>query len=82
VTALTQTMWTALAALKKDGPRAAYPGLRLNTLDALVQRGLAKPHKRGVGAFFTPRTSIEYKVSENGVKALIAHYGPDSDIHK
>ena len=79
---MSQTMWTTLAALKKDGPRSAYPGLRLNTLDALVQRGLAKPHKRGVGAFFTPRTSIEYQVSERGAKALNAHYGPGNDIHK
>ncbi|HVZ60647.1 MAG TPA: hypothetical protein VG892_07660 [Terriglobales bacterium] len=82
MTAITQTMWAALAALKKDGPRAAYPGLRLNTLDALVRRGLAKPYKRGVGAFFSPRISIMFKVSERGVAALNAHYGPDNDIHK
>ena len=74
--AMTQTMWTALKALKEESPRGAYPGLRLSTLDALVERGVAAPARRGVGAFFTPRISIQYKITANGLKALTAHFGP------
>jgi hypothetical protein len=73
---MSKAMWDALKALKAESPRAAYPGLRLSTLDALVARGVAAPAKRGVGAFFTPRTSIEYKITPNGMKALTAHFGP------
>lgn len=79
---MSQTMWTHLAALKRDGKRAAYPGLRLNTLDALVARGLALPADRGLGAFSSPQTSIKYKISPNGLKALDAHFGPDNEIHR
>ena len=67
---LSERQLNALTALAKRGPGSSY-GLRLNigTLKSLVARGLAAK-KSEVGAFFSPRTAIEWRITDAGRAAL------------
>lgn len=54
-----------LKALDRDGPRSAYPGLRLGTLYALRNRGLVES-KSGPGSMAFPQVSIEWSITGAG----------------
>lgn len=60
---MSKTQMKALAAMSETEWRCAYT-LRCSmaTLASLVKRGLAEKRGEGnVGAFFTPRTTIEWR---------------------
>jgi hypothetical protein len=70
MTKITPTMTHHLVALS-GGPRPAYPGLSLRTLDALYMRGLIKRDYR-VGNMAFPHTSIFWSLTDAGHEALTA----------
>ncbi len=67
---LTEAQIKHLRALKDSGRRSAYPRLHFNTLKALTDRWLVKADYGTLGAFFEPRTSIMFEITEAGRLAL------------
>jgi hypothetical protein len=65
---LTPQMVRHLHALEA-GPRGAYPGLSLRTLDALYMRGLVT-RAGGVGQISFPHTAIKWSLNSEGRAAL------------
>lgn len=55
----------ALAA----GERGAYPGLHVGVLSSLERKGMVVA-KRGLGSIAFPHTSIRWRITDAGRKAL------------
>lgn len=66
---LTNSQTKALIKLRDHGPRGAYPGILMGTLNALSLRGLVKA-KYGPGSAFAPHTCIEWSITAKGRAAL------------
>ena len=71
MTKLTNRQAEALIKLRDGGPRCAYPGLHLGTLNALSLRGLVSA-QYGVGSIAMPHTSIKWTITDAGRTALQA----------
>lgn len=69
MTKLTARQIHALAMLKDQGPRSAYPGLHIGTLNALSLRKLVDA-KYGIGSMAFPHTSIVWSITDAGLAAL------------
>lgn len=66
---LTNRQVEALIKLRDYGPRSAYPGLHMGTLNTLGYRGLVTS-KGGLGAMAMPHTSIQWTITPAGRLAL------------
>lgn len=66
---LTNRQSEALIKLRDHGPRSAYPGLYINTLNALSLRGLVSA-QYGVGSIAMPHNSIKWSITAAGRAAL------------
>ena len=70
---ISRKMVLTLEKLKEDGPRAAYPGLSLATLNALYKLGLCQ-RRGGLGYVFSPRTQAYYTINKEGEEAIASFY--------
>lgn len=59
----------ALKRLAADGPRSAYPGLTISTLEKLEHRCLVKA-QRGLGSMWSPATIIKWSITPAGRRLL------------
>lgn len=59
----------ALIKLRDHGPRTAYPGISLGTLNSLSLRKLVSG-TYGLGSMAMPHTSIKWSITELGRAAL------------
>lgn len=66
---LTNRQAEALIKLRDHGPRSAYPGIHMGTLNTLRDRGLVTS-RGGLGSMAMPHTSIMWSITEKGRKAL------------
>ena len=68
---LTMRQAEALIKLRDHGPRAAYPGIGLGTLNSLSLRKLVSAEYE-VGSIAMPHTSIKWAITDAGRRALEA----------
>lgn len=66
---LTNKQAEALIKLRDHGPRCAYPGLHMGTLNTLQYRGLVTS-KGGLGSMAMPHTTIKWTITPAGRAAL------------
>jgi hypothetical protein len=66
---LTNRQAEALIKLRDHGPRCAYPGLHIGTLNALSLRKLVSA-QHNVGSIAMPHTSIVWSITDAGRLAL------------
>lgn len=71
---LTNRQAEALIKLRDHGPRCAYPGLHLGTLNALSLRKLVTA-EYNLGSMAMPHTSIKWTITPAGRAALEASNG-------
>ena len=69
-TKLTGHQIECLKALKA-GPRSAYPGLHMGSLNALALNQLVKANHR-LGSMFSPHVNIMWSLTDAGRDALSA----------
>lgn len=69
---LTNRQAEALITLRDHGPRYAYPGLYLSTLNALSLRGLVAA-KYELGSALAPHNSIRWSITPAGREAIEGH---------
>jgi hypothetical protein len=67
---LTEPQKVALRLLKKVGPRTAYPGMSIGTLNSLALKGLVKADRSRPGSMAMPRTSIIWSITDDGRAAI------------
>lgn len=68
---LTNRQSEALIKLRDHGPRCAYPGIHLGTLNALSLRGMVRADYL-LGSLAFPSTSIKWSITEKGRLAIEA----------
>jgi len=66
---LTNRQSETLIKLRDHGPRSAYPGLHMGTLNSLAARGLVV-ESYGLGSMAMPHTSITWRITDAGRAAL------------
>lgn len=66
---LTNRQSEALIKLRDHGPRSAYPGIRLDTLQSLAARGLVNDTYE-LGSMAMPHTNIKWTITPSGIQAL------------
>lgn len=66
---MTNRQAEALIKLRDHGPRSAYPGLHLGSLNSLLQKGLVTA-KYGPGSIAMPHNAIIWRITPAGRAAL------------
>lgn len=66
---LTNRQAEALIKLRDHGERGAYPGLRLDTLRSLAEKG-AVVESYGVGSSYSPHTAIKWRITPLGLSLI------------
>lgn len=74
---LTNRQAEALIKLRDHGPRRAYPGLHLGTLNSLANHGYVV-ESYGLGSMAFPHTSITWRITPAGRAALSQQTGSDN----